>query len=177
MACEQALIVTCALSLGNGKSSCATRSSLQVVLLGSVADSESEEKSSASFFFPDFPRFRLSTISHYSTKTFFASIAFSLSLKLFSPQKLYPRKMTTDPATEPKLSEFVGDAKADEDDDDMDSLGEREREEEEEGDEEEEEGGSIRFVPFQSTETFAHSPSPLIRSYRLNSITTRVRSI
>lgn len=36
--------------------------------------------------------------------------------------------MTTEPATEPKLEEFVGDAKADEDDDDMDSLGERESE-------------------------------------------------
>ena len=33
-------------------------------------------------------------------------------------------KMTSDPATEPKLDEFVGDAEAGDDDDDLDSLGE-----------------------------------------------------
>ena len=32
--------------------------------------------------------------------------------------------MTRDPATEPKLDEFVGDAEAGDDDDDLDSLGE-----------------------------------------------------
>ena len=40
--------------------------------------------------------------------------------------KNFQQKMTSDPATEPKLDEFVDDAEAgDDDDDDLDSLGEQ----------------------------------------------------
>ena len=80
----------------------------------------------ASFFF--FPSSRLSLAQHNFCFPFFVYPSFQKRVCTFhSPPPTAHQtlnKMTSDPATEPKLDEFVGDAEAGDDDDDLDSLGE-----------------------------------------------------